>query len=156
MLKRIILLLISGIMTLYLGYNKEPNDGIVERYFVESCVVMVDDKEIDTDGYAKINYFYRNSEIPLICTLKELGANLEYKTDDIIMIEYDGISTQIDISKSDFGILVQPGDRGIVRKKINDELIVDSTSLDILVTAMFKVDINIDYINATVCINHAG
>ena len=91
-------------------------------------------------------------DIPLLATLKALGATVRIKIDKIV-VKYDGESIEFYPEKDDFGISDPPLTENSIRELYWKELIVDSETANVVIRALTGATVSIDEETLTVYID---
>lgn len=113
-----------------------------ENQTMSECRLIINGHDITRENHVKIKA--KNTEIPLLAVMKELGANIAW--DDkmtVVSIDCFGKIFKIDINDFDFGWYVKPGTVEAVRIFDGKEIIIDGESaLDIFndIGAIFNVN----------------
>lgn len=105
--------------------------------------IFVNGNDISNGRHIKFNA--TNEEIPLISVAEALGAKTERSEDNsVITITFAGKAPiKINTKRTDFGILLPPGTEEGVRRIEDDEIILDSESVRIILNrigAKYRVD----------------
>lgn len=173
MLRKIIVLLLIGMFLFLLAgclYNKsspvttnkesvhgstQTTNNILsneEENKVSNCTLLVNGKDITSGNYVKINYQHQNTELPLLAILEELGADIQWKDANTVMIKYKETTFDIDTANEDFGLPIPPGTTKAIRQIVNNEILIDGTSVQGLLNIM-GAKIEIDYNSSVVSIS---
>lgn len=116
-----------------------------------NCRLFVNGSDITENNYVRIDIQHTSAEIPLLSTMKALGADV-VRQDSIVTISLNGLSGSLNTNSADFGVPVPPGGQGF-REIINNDLIFDNHSIRILLKNMANAEISIDVDNMIVNID---
>ena len=119
----------------------------------DNCRLVVNGKDISDGLHIKMKAKYCNTEIPLLAVLKELGAQVQWKDSSVVTAQFKGSTFEIDTSKEYFGILIPPGTRQAVRKVVDQEIIIDSNSVESFLFSKTGAYISVDYDKAIIFID---
>lgn len=119
--------------------------SVEENTEMNPCILIVNEKEMNSVGLALINKQYKYAEIPLIAVMHELGANIEWQNINTAVITYKEKTLTLDTQKQDFGLTIPPGTIKAVRKMVDGEVIVDTVSIAGIIKHMMEGKISIDY-----------
>lgn len=122
---------------------------------INNCKLIVNGKDITDDVYVMIDYDTETVELPFLAIIEELGAEVEWKNNDVVIVTYNGMSQEIDTKDSDFGIAFPPGggNSKYVRKIVNEDLIIDHISVISALKFTFNASVTIDYDEAVIIID---
>ena len=110
-----------------------------------NCKLIVNGKDISDKNYVRIDLQNREAELPLTAILKEFGAEINWKDSKTVEITYEEENLILGEGFEDLGLPIPPGTTNAVRKIIDNELIVDSTSAQDIFFYVFGAKINTDY-----------
>lgn len=119
---------------------------------INNCKLIVNGKDITDKVYVMIDSKTESDEVPFTSIVKELGATVEWKNENVVSIEYDGIVVDIDTSKEWFGEPCPPGTPKCTRRVVNGELIFDSDSIRGYLKNWFNASITVDYDQAIITV----
>lgn len=118
------------------------------------CKLIVNGKEVEHKGYAKINIEKKYAELPLITVLEAFGAKINWKTscnaqiflkDKIYLLDTQNNILSLSEESSNNLMFPAPGtNHTSVFKLVENDYIVDSSSL-ILFMRSIEAKITIDY-----------
>ena len=125
-----------------------------ENIKMSNCMLLVNGEEIIGENYATINRPEQVAVLPLLAIVKALGAKTEWNVHNtVVSITFQSNQVEVDTTKSNFGVLVLPGETNAIRQVKNNEIFIDSKSVQGLLLNMFGATINIDYENSVIYIN---
>lgn len=128
----------------FLGYyNVEKYSVPLENKYNNNCRLIVNGNDISDEVYVNADTETGVYEVPFLAIVKELGADVIWKNDNIVCITYNDLSIEYDISQKDFGLLCPPGATKS-RKIVDGDLIVDYPSIRMLLKNMFNAYITVD------------
>ena len=124
--------------------NMSEFESSEKQQMDKNGILFIDGKEIEY--VCVFNKETREAELPLLTIVKELGAKVEWLNSTNVCISYDGNEIELDTEEDGFGIYPPPGTIGAVRKVEQNEIIMDSTSINALIVYWFhhKVDVDFD------------
>lgn len=87
---------------------------------------------------SKIRFNCTNEELPLLAIMKALGADVQWNNAMTeVKIKFEGLySTTLNTKSADFGILLPPGTEESVRRVEGNEIIMDSDSVHMILSAI--------------------
>ena len=159
MLNKIICLVLCGacVFFLFLGCSQDDsiqsisnNAGAINE--MNNCKLYVKGREITSKSYVWISHQNRNSELPLLAILNELGADISWENEHIVSIKIEETIVNIDTEMDDFGITVPPGTTSAVRKIVNGEIIMDGDSVNVLLKHIAGINVVVDYETSVIII----
>lgn len=152
---------------MYWAYNAEIKiDYATNTVYVDSNnpyafsrvngTLVVNGKNITEGNYVRIVEFdtYTDAELPLLAIATELGANVEWQSESVVSITYNGKKEIYDAADPVFGV---PGVDGSLsfRKIVDEDMIFDATSMEELLEQLFNASIKIDEDNRIIYIDSA-
>ncbi len=127
--------------------TKYPNGDDVK---MNNCKLIINGIEVVDSAYINIDIENRFAEVPLLLIVNALGSDFEWRSGVLFI---DGVNSGIDPANDDFGLIRMPGQIHMIRKKIDGDLIFDSTSIKGILYNMLNATIDIDYTNMVINVN---
>lgn len=129
----------------------KPSEGTVAHTAVPSealpqlveAELIVNGKKLPKNNCVGIDTQSKNTVLPLLEVLKELGAEVRWRDTNVVVIEHRGTVVELNANKDDFGILIPPGTIGAVRRVVNAELIIDGDSVQSLLANIMEAEIKV-------------
>ena len=118
------------------------------------CSLIINGKEISKDNYTRILEFHTDTVValPLLAIVTEIGAEVEWESETVVAVTYDGETKTYDTTDSGFNIPVLEG--GIcVRKIVNGDLVFDLLSIESTLRQEYGVNVTVDKENCIVYID---
>mgnify|MGYP003291202706 CR=1 FL=1 len=145
----LIIKLISRALGLYNAY--ENSIPLTEN----NCKLIVNGNDITDQVYVMMDDDAKEVEVPYLAIIRELGAKTRWINQNLVMVSYEGRYEIIDSSDPYFGDEIPPGggSYNVVRKRINDDLIFDLTSIQYGIRRTFGASITVDYNEKVIRIN---
>ncbi|MBE6772769.1 MAG: hypothetical protein E7544_00950 [Ruminococcaceae bacterium] len=148
-MKNFIAYLFASIILLMCGTE---SDGILNAMNIQEkdCSVIVFGQEVNTDGYAKIDYKILNAKIPLFKVMNEMGVYVEWINEHEILISYEGKNYNLDVSDPEFGIPLDGARQA--REIIGNEIVIDVTAFNHILRYLGLGEMTVDFIRCCVYI----
>ena len=141
---------------MYWGYFAEIEINYnTNTVYVNSCdpyasvsyvaKLVVNGKDITKGNYISLQKFdnYIEVEMPLLAVVAELGAEIEWQSEKVVAVTYNGNTETYDTSESDFGVYGPDG--GVhIRKIENDDLVFDLSSIEGILEEVYGVIVKVD------------
>ena len=124
--------------------------GRIEPKDVDGTLI-VNGIDITEGNYVKVNEGHNNSKLPLTAILTALDIDWKWESDTLLRIDLKGEDMVLDLDHPQFDWTVPPGTLGGVRWVIDGEVIVDGTSLKLLLRNL-DIIMTTDYDTNTVLI----
>lgn len=136
--------------------NSEPSESIENKETYANCRLIVNGKDI-TDGnyvylYETDREFSSDADIPLSAILRELGATVEWQDETKVVITHSAYNGSLTFDTSDefFGVLIPPGGKvRVTRKVYNNEIVMDNSSATLYIRAAGAM-VRYDYTNMVI------
>lgn len=118
------------------------------------CSLIVNGKDITKDNCAHILEFYTETVValPLLAIATELGAEVEWQSETVVAITYNGETKTYDTTDSEFNIPVMAGSI-CIRKIVDGDLIFDLLSIEGTLNQEYGVSVSVDKENNIVYID---
>lgn len=130
--------------------EEEPIDVIMEARLI------VNGLDITEGNHVYIHHGYKNAEIPMLAILRALGYDAKMQYDEKQDIYESVIGDQIGFFSTkyeDFNSPFSIGEKGCVRKIVNNDFIIDSNCVFTALYWFFGGEITVDYDNSIVYVD---
>jgi hypothetical protein len=96
--------------------------------------LVVNGKDITDENYVMVDYANRNAQLPLTAILDEMDCEWGWEDANTFFFVLGTDRIILDLTQLHYGWIIPPGTKGGVRKVVGSEIIVDKTSLNVLLT----------------------
>ena len=115
-----------------------------EVEFETNCRLYVNGNDITAKSSVGIDYENDTGIIPILSVVGELGADVKWKSKNVVIIEFNGEKVQLNISDKNFGYAALPGTYKIYRVYTGEDLLMDDSSFSSLFKDMFNLSVVIN------------
>lgn len=123
---------------------------------ITEAQLIVNGVDITEGNYVRINHTAKNTELPILAILRELGYDAQMVYDDSrksYRSKIDGDLGRFITEYEDYGVPFAIGERGCVRKIENNDFIIDGNCINSILYWGYGTDVTVDFDTSTIYVD---